>query len=234
MTPLTAVLGNLETLMMAEVHLDDARRLKYLAVAAREARRLERLIGDLLDTARLEAGGGELEPQDVDVADLFEQVAAHHEYECMTRRIELVQTIDPGATALHGDPFRLEQALVNVTANALRHSPDGGRIELKAEPSGAGMVALNVTDWGEGIASEHIPLIFDRFYKARAPSSGLNGGGGSGLGLSIVKAIVTRHGGRVSATSTLGQGTTIRLELPAGPGKPQASAARVGAVGASR
>ena len=142
MTPLTAVLGHLETLMMPEVHLDDAGRLKYLSIAVREARRLERLIGDLLDTARLEAGGGDLYLQNVSVRDLFDRVVAHHECECLTRHIELVHSVAPGAESVFGDPFRLEQALVNVTANALRHSRDGGRIELVARGSGDGTVAL--------------------------------------------------------------------------------------------
>ncbi len=225
MTPLTAVLGHLETLMMAEVRLDDARRQKYLGIAAREAHRLERLIGDLLDTARLEAGGGELDPDDVNISELFDRVIAHHEYERVTRKIQIDATVGPGANLVFGDPFRIEQALVNVTANALRHSPDGGRIALAAEVSDA-MVGITITDWGEGIAPEHLPLIFDRFYKARASRSPGQREGGSGLGLSIVRAIVTRHGGRVSATSVPGQGTTIRLDLPLGHRAPAAGFTR--------
>ncbi len=218
MTPLTAVLGHLETLMMAEVRLDDARRLKYLGIAAREAHRLERLVGDLLDTARLEAGGGDLDPEDVDIAELFNRVIAHHEFERLTRKIQIHPSVGAGAGLVFGDPFRLEQALVNVTANALRHSPDGGRITLSAEMTGGGLVALKVTDWGEGIAPEDLPLIFDRFYKARVSRGDSQREGGSGLGLSIVKAIVTRHGGRVSASSVPRQGTTIQLDLPQGRG----------------
>ena len=204
--------------MMAEVRLDDARRLKYLGIAAREAHRLERLIGDLLDTARLEAGGGELDPEDVDIGELFDRVIAHHEFERLTRKIQIEATVDNGARLVFGDPFRLEQALVNVTANALRHSPDGGRIALAAVSTDAEMVAMTVTDWGDGIAPDDLPLIFDRFYKARAFRGDSQRDGGSGLGLSIVRAIVTRHGGRVGATSVPGQGTTIRLELPIGRG----------------
>ncbi len=218
MTPLTAVLGHLETLMMAEVRLDDARRLKYLGIAAREAHRLERLVGDLLDTARLEAGGGDLDPEDVDIAELFNRVIAHHEFERLTRTIQIHPSVGAGAGLVFGDPFRLEQALVNVTANALRHSPDGGRIALSAEMTSGGLVALKVTDWGEGIAPEDLPLIFDRFYKARVSLGDSQREGGSGLGLSIVRAIVTRHGGRVSASSVPGQGTTIQLDLPQGRG----------------
>ena len=234
MTPLTAVLGHLETLMMAEVRLDDARRQKYLGIAAREARRLERLIGDLLDTARLEAGGGELDPDDVDISQLFDRVIAHHEFERLTRKIQIHASVGPEAGLVFGDPFRVEQALVNVTANALRHSPDGGRIELSAESADGGMVALKVTDWGEGIAQEDLPLIFDRFYKARTFRGDSQRAGGSGLGLSIVKAIVARHGGRVSASSLPGRGTTIQLDLPQGRGDRAVNlSARAGRAGRS-
>src|SRR5437764_1154277 len=207
MTPLTAVLGHLETLSMPEVRLDDEMRLRHVAIATREAQRLERLIGDLLDTARLEAGGGDLDIQPVATREVFTEVVAHHEIDCRTRNIRFVCSVAWDAEVIRADPFRLEQALENVTANAIRHTPDGGQIELKAERVGPD-VALIVTDSGEGIAPEHLPLIFDRFYKT-ASVKGI-ASRGSGLGLSIVKAIVTRHRGHVSATSTLGVGTTIR------------------------
>lgn len=211
MTPLTAILGHLETLTMAEVRLDDEQRLRQLAVTAREAKRLERLIGDLLEMARLEAGGGDLDIQAIETRDLFDQVMAHHEHERRTRNIRFQCSIDGDAEIIAADPFRLEQAVENVTANAIRHTPDGGAIRLHAERADQHIV-LTVSDSGEGIAPEHLPHIFDRFYKT-ASAKGI-ASCGSGLGLSIVKSVVARHGGRVSATSTLGVGTTIRIELP--------------------
>lgn len=212
MTPLTAILGHLETLAMTEVRLDDAQRLHQVAITSREAKRLERLIGDLLEMARLEAGGGEFDIQSIDTADLFEQVAAHHEHDCRTRDIHFLTEVADGAETVSVDPFRFEQAIENVTANAIRHTPPGGTIQLRAQ-RGAGRVVITVTDSGEGIAPEHLPHIFDRFYKT-ASVKGM-ASRGSGLGLSIVKAVVERHGGRASATSTVGAGTTIRIELPA-------------------
>jgi signal transduction histidine kinase len=211
MTPLTAVLGHLETLSMPEVRLNDEQRRHQVTIATREAKRLERLIGDLLDAARLEAGGGDLDIQHVATRELFDQVMAHHEFDCRSRNIRLVASIEPDAHALHADPFRLEQALENVITNAIRHTPDGGVVELKAGAA-EGSVVLTVSDSGAGIAPEHLPLIFDRFYKTSS-AKGI-AARGSGLGLSIVRAIVTRHGGRVSAASVLGAGTTIRIELP--------------------
>jgi signal transduction histidine kinase len=211
MTPVTAIRGYLETLAMPEVQLDAQTRARHVAVARRETHRLERLIGDLLDTVRLEAGAAAMDLADVPVADLFERIVNRHEYECRARSIELTASVAPGAEEVVGDAFRLEQALTNVTANALRHSPDGGRIELRAERQGPSIV-LAVSDSGEGISPEHLPLIFDRFYKASAAKAGTPAG--SGLGLFIVKTIVERHGGRVWATSEVGRGTTIRIELP--------------------
>lgn len=210
-TPVTTIRGYLETLAMAELQLDPQARARHVAVARREIHRLERLIGDLLDSARLEAGAADMDVDDVTVADLFDSVIGRHEHECRARSITLTSSIGPGAERCTGDGFRLEQALTNVTTNALRHTRDGGRIELRAERT-TGAVAFAVTDDGDGIAPEHLPLIFDRFYKTGSTRVGSSPG--SGLGLYIVKTIAERHGGRVSAASELGRGTTIRIEIP--------------------
>jgi signal transduction histidine kinase len=212
MTPVTTIRGYLETLAMPDVQLDAAGRRRYVVTARRETLRLERLIGDLLDSARLEAGGVELSKAEMDVRDLFQRVVDRHEPECLDRDIVMTVVVAPEARVVVGDAFRLEQALTNLVSNALRHSRDRGTIHLAAERSTA-WVVLSVSDTGEGIASNELPLIFDRFYKAdgrrRASSNGC------GLGLSIVRAIVTRHGGQVRAASELGAGTTISIELPA-------------------
>jgi signal transduction histidine kinase len=226
MTPVTTIRGYLETLAMPEVQLDLPTRTRYVAVARRETGRLERLIGDLLDMARLEAGGVELDLADVAVADLFARVVGRHENECRSRHIELTYSIAPGAEVVFGDAFRLEQALANITANALRHSDDGGRIELRAE-RGDRQIVFVVTDNGEGIGEEHLPLIFDRFYKAGRRKGET---AGSGLGLYIVKTIVARHGGQVAAFSEVGHGTRIRIELPI-PATDRASADLPGTTG---
>jgi signal transduction histidine kinase len=207
MTPLTAMRGYLETLAMAELTLDEPTRERYLCIVDEETRRLERIIGDLLDLARLEGGGSTLRREFVDTRALFDRVALRHERELTERGVRLVTRVDPAAAQIVGDPDRLEQALQNLAANALRHTPAGREITLSAEPAG-GTTRIVVRDTGPGIAAEHLPLIFDRFYKADASRAG----GGSGLGLSIVKAIVERHGGTVTVRND--GGAVFEIHLP--------------------
>jgi signal transduction histidine kinase len=200
-TPVTAMRGYLETLTMPEFELDETTRARYLTIIGDETARLERIIGDLLDLARLEGGGGALVVEEVPVEELFARVEARHERECREAGIAITAVVERGADTITGDRGRLEQALQNLTANALRVAPPGTAIELRARPID-GRIAVTVTDRGPGIPPEHLPHIFDRFYKAetaRTPS------GGSGLGLSIVKAIVERHGGAITATSQPGR-----------------------------
>ena len=209
MTPLTAIRGYVETLKMPGVEFGGEKRQRYLAIIDDETHRLERIIGDLLDLARLEGGGGTIRQEAVPVGALFDRVRARHEAESSARNIMIETSIEPPAEQVVGDPDRLEQALQNLTANALRHTPDGGRIRITAARVG-GDVRLRVQDTGEGIPAEHLPLIFDRFYKI---DSARRASGGSGLGLSIVKAIVERHGGHVVASND--RGAVFDLLLPA-------------------
>ena len=208
MTPLTAMRGYIETLAMPEVQLDPQTRQRYMGIVTDETQRLEQIIGDLLDLARLESGGMTLRHERADVEQLFNRVAERHERELSGRCITLTTRVDPSARWITGDADRLEQALQNLAANALRHTPEGGRIRLTAERQ-AGDIVLTVHDTGPGIPSEHLPLIFNRFYKADV--SRRAAGGGSGLGLSIAKAIVERHGGAIDARNDNGAVFEIRL-----------------------
>jgi signal transduction histidine kinase len=210
MTPLTAMRGYVETLTMPEVQLDAQTRQRYMTIVTDETHRLEQIIGDLLDLARLEGGGMTLRRDRADVELLFNRVAARHERELNARRVTLPMRVDAAARVIVGDADRLEQALQNLAANALRHTPDGGEIRLDAEKI-ADEVVLTVRDSGPGIPVEHLPLIFNRFYKADASRKAA---GGSGLGLSIAKAIVERHGGTISARNENGAVIEIRLPSP--------------------
>ena len=217
-TPVTAMRGYLETMSMPELGLDEATRMRYLGIIGDETAHLERIIGDLLDLARLEGGGGTLVVEDVAVEQLFGRVVARHERELQEADVRITTTIAPGAELVRGDRDRLEQALQNLAANALRYAPAGTAIELRARGLDAAddRVTITVSDEGSGIAPEHLPHVFDRFYKAEASRSirkGPGQTGGSGLGLSIVKAIVERHGGQISVSSRPGL-TVFTLQFP--------------------
>jgi signal transduction histidine kinase len=215
-TPVTAMRGYLETLTMPEFDLDPETRARYLGIIGDETARLEHIIGDLLDLARLEGGGGSIVlDEDVPVAHLFDRVIARHERELADANVRMTPVIEPGAEVVRGDRDRLEQALQNLAANALRYAPAGTAIELRAA-SGPTHITLSVADEGSGISPDHLPHVFDRFYKAdasRVIRSGPGQAGGSGLGLSIVKAIVERHGGQVTAVSEPGR-TVFSLQFP--------------------
>jgi signal transduction histidine kinase len=146
--------------------------------------------------------------------DLFRRVRDRHQPVLRDRQLTLTVASAPGTPHIWGDADRLEQALQNLAANAIRHTPDGGEVRLLAEPAGD-RVRITVTDSGPGIPPEHLSHIFDRFYKADAARAGTRVPSGSGLGLSIVRAIVVRHGGDVHASNAPDGGAVFTLILPA-------------------
>jgi two-component system sensor histidine kinase BaeS len=213
MTPLTAIRGYVETLGMADVPLDSTTRQRYLGIVEEETHKLEAIVRDLLDLARLEGGGDGLALEAVPVDLLFGRIADRHRPAIQDRHLTLDIDIAPGTPALHADAPRLEQALQNVAANAVRHTPEGGRITLGAESAGDA-VRIVIHDSGPGIPPEHLPHVFDRFYKADVSRAGTGVPSGSGLGLSIVRAIVERHGGTVSAANATGGGARFEFLIP--------------------
>ena len=209
-TPLTAMRGYIETLRMPEVVLDAERRDRYFETIDRETHRLERIVKDLLDLARYEHGSVTLHRRLFDIERLFENGAGRHERDAQTKGVAIRIHVDAHADQVVADPDRIEQAIENLVANALRHTPPGGTVTLSAKQAD-GVATLSVGDTGRGIEPEHLPHVFERFYKAdtaRAAEST-----GSGLGLSITKAIVERHGGTIRLTSQPGQ-TTFTVVLP--------------------
>jgi two-component system phosphate regulon sensor histidine kinase PhoR len=209
-TPLTAMAGYADTLAMAEVELDAATRARYLATIRHETTRLQRIVADLLDLARHENGVAALDVRLFDVEQVFEHLVRRHERDASAAGVSIRTQVSEGADQVLGDPDRIEQALGNLVANALRHTPTGGAIDLVSEVTPT-TTRLSVVDSGTGIVPEHLSRVFERFYKVDHART--SGAGGSGLGLSIVKAIVERHGGVVDVTSRPGR-TTFTIDLP--------------------
>jgi two-component system, OmpR family, phosphate regulon sensor histidine kinase PhoR len=143
---------------------------------------------------------------------LFNNLIRDWKEKLAAKNLKVLVDLTPEGLSVHADATRLEEVLYNLLDNAVKFSPENGQIHLEATCLGSDVV-LSVADNGVGISKEHLPRIFERFYRAdKARSREL---GGTGLGLAIVKHIAQLHGGRVEAESELGQGTTIRVVLPA-------------------
>ena len=210
MTPLTAIRGYAETLGLPQFLPASKEGQRAVKVIHEEGERIERLVKDLLDLARFEAGGISLALENVDVDEIFERVSERHAQAAQEKNVTIQVESSDDDIRLVGDPHRLEQAVQNLASNALRHTPPGGRIRLGASRQD-GTVKVTVADNGVGIPEQHLPHVFDRFYKADQARSQ----SGSGLGLSIVKAIVERHGGTVAVRSRQGVETVFEIVLPA-------------------
>jgi two-component system phosphate regulon sensor histidine kinase PhoR len=207
-TPLTSISGYAETLLTDPPDAATARR--FLETIHGNARRMQRLVDDLLDLSRLEAGRWQPEKSEVDAAALAREIWAALADRRDARTIAFEAEAAPDVV-LNADPDALRHILTNLLDNSLRHTSAGGRIRVSVRRDGAG-IAVEVSDTGRGIGREHLPRIFERFYRADASRSREEGG--TGLGLAIVKHMVEGHGGRVSAESEPGRGTTITCWFP--------------------
>ena len=209
-TPLTSICGYAETLLTDRP--DDATTRRFLETILSNGRRMQRLVDDLLDLSRIESGRWQPVPVALDPAAAAREAWASLGDRTGTHAVEFVVDAAPDAAELRADPDALRQVLTNLLDNSLRHTPQGGTITCRIRREDGG-VALVVRDTGTGIAHDHLPRIFERFYRADASRS--RDAGGTGLGLAIVKHLVEGHGGRVSAESELGQGTAVTCWFPA-------------------
>ncbi|HUR96109.1 MAG TPA: ATP-binding protein [Gemmatimonadales bacterium] len=208
-TPLTSISGYAETLLGDGV--DPATAQRFLGTILSNARRMQRLVDDLLDLSRIEAGRWQPTPADIDVAAVARESWTALAARADASRIELAVDVEPEAALVHADPDALRQVLTNLMDNSLRYTPEGGRITVLSRRTENG-VAVSIRDNGSGITRDHLPRIFERFYRADASRS--RDEGGTGLGLAIVKHLVEAHGGRVAAESDRGRGTTITCHFP--------------------
>ena len=208
-TPLTSIRGYAETLLESDGLINDNAR-DFLQVIRRNAERMGRLTEDLLVLARVESGEEKLDVRPQDARQLLAEAASSLQENARAAQVELTVEEIPDWSVL-ADSYAIQQVFSNLISNALRYAQSGKKIVVGAQERESG-IEFFVRDYGPGIASEHLPRIFERFYrvdKARSRESG-----GTGLGLAIVKHIVLNHGGAVRVESTVGHGTTFFFLLP--------------------
>ncbi len=203
-TPLTAIAGYAETLAAES---SDSQTTGFSRTIVDNARRMQRLVDDLLDLSRIESGGWQPEPRKIAIDAAAREAWRPFAERASSRDVQL----ETDSGSVNSDPEALRQIFTNLFDNALRHTPTGGRIRVSAQRAGHDTV-VRVSDTGSGIGADHLPRIFERFYRVDPGRSRQEGG--TGLGLAIVKHLVEAHGGRVEAESELGRGTTILLYLP--------------------
>jgi signal transduction histidine kinase len=207
-TPLSSIKGYMEGLIDGVMPSDVA---TYEQVY-READRLERLVHDLQELSRVEAGAFDLDLRPVPVAHLFEAVGDRLGRQFEEKGVALVVDVPDGLPPVHVDEDRLSQVLLNLVGNALQYTPTGGRVTLEARSEG-NMIRVSVQDTGIGIPVEHLRHVFERFY--RVDKSRSRAGGGSGIGLTIARYLVEAHGGEIKAHSQgTGKGSTFTFTLP--------------------
>jgi two-component system, OmpR family, phosphate regulon sensor histidine kinase PhoR len=209
-TPLTAIQGFAETLLSGALE-DKENSRRFLHIIRENAMRLGRLTDDLLKLAQIEAGKLELRLQPVAISEVIAPCLETTRPQADQKKIVLEADCGPDLPTVNGDAVSLQQALQNLIDNAVRYSPPGGRILVRAYIEGSSLV-ISVTDHGPGIPKTEQERIFERFYRADAARS--RESGGTGLGLSIAKHLVEAHKGRIQVQSEVGVGSTFSLLLP--------------------
>jgi len=212
-TPITNIRSYAETLADSEDLPPDMVK-NFLRVIVNESDRMTKIVQDLLTLSRFDSGKADLHFEKYSFSLSVKNVYEAMLMEAKKNGLEMSLEIEENLPDITGDRSRIEQVLLNIISNAVRYTPEGGRISVRAG-RGDGTVWMEVADTGIGIPPEDLPRIFDRFYrvdKARSRASG-----GTGLGLSIAKDIVVRHSGNISVESTVGKGTTMTVTLPIEP-----------------
>jgi len=208
-TPLASIKGYMEGLIDGVLPAEAA----TFQQVYREADRLQRLVHDLQELSRVEAGAYELNPQPTAPERLLNGVVRRLDHQFEEKGVALEVDIQPDLPPVRADEDRIGQVLLNLVGNALQYTPSGGRVRLSARSEG-GRVRFSVEDTGMGISPEHLLHVFERFY--RVDKSRSRAGGGSGIGLTIARHLVEAHGGQIHAASDgPGQGSTFSFTLPA-------------------
>lgn len=194
--------------LLAELPLSRQQRVEQVGIIQRASGRMSGLIEDLLDVARIEAGALAVEPAPLAVRPLVEDTVGLFEMQAEEKGLALSTDVDDDVPLVLGDRARLEQVLSNLLGNAVKFTDPGGRVRVEARSAGE-RVRISVVDTGRGIEPGSLEHLFDRFWQVDS-----GGGGGAGLGLTIVRGIVTAHGGRVEVESSPGEGSAFHVEIP--------------------
>jgi signal transduction histidine kinase len=206
--PLHIIQGNLEGILDDVYKPND----EHISATLGETRLLARLVDDLRTLSLAEAGQLPLRREVVDIGELLADVRTSFSGQAEAAGLDLQVALEGHPPSISGDVGRLEQVLNNLVGNAVRHTPAGGSIVLRAQGTGHG-VRILVQDTGEGLSAEDLPYIFDRFWRGDKSRSRARGTG-SGLGLAIARQLVEAHGGHIAVQSKPGEGTTFVVELP--------------------
>lgn len=210
-TPVTVLAGFVETLADETMDFAPDERRRFLGLMAEQANRMQRLVEDLLTLSSLESSAGPRDEQPIEVQALVEQLA--EEARALSGDRHEVRTTADREARLFGSPGELHSAFSNLVSNAVRYTPEGGRVEV-AWRLADGRGVFSVTDSGIGIDARHLPRLTERFY--RIDSGRSRESGGTGLGLAIVKHVLTRHQASLEVTSQPGRGSTFSAVFPAG------------------
>jgi two-component system phosphate regulon sensor histidine kinase PhoR len=210
-TPLATLIGYAETLLEDADEIDAETRSRFLSVVHDEARRMQRVVEDLISLSRIEAEKFTAPTEAIAVEPLIDQALEAEQRIAAERGSPLIRDVADGLPQIAGDTGQILQLLDNLLSNALRYGEPGTPVTVSARAEGS-LVRLSIKDQGEGIAPRHLPRVTERFY--RVDTSRSRSLGGTGLGLSIVKHIVERHRGRLSIESEPGAGTTVHVLLP--------------------
>jgi len=210
-TPLTNIRLYLDALV-DEGSEDAAVRAKCINVIGQEARRLERVVADMLSVSEIEAGSFKIHSADVRMDAMLHELEADYRAQATDKEITLTFDLPPKLQVLTGDRDKVALALHNLVGNALKYTPVGGQVTVKVE-EGPGAVLVHVTDNGIGIGAEETELIFDKFYRAK--DKRIASITGSGLGLALARQVVRLHGGDITVRTAIDKGSTFTMSLPA-------------------
>jgi signal transduction histidine kinase len=222
-TPLANIQGYVETLLLQSERLSPGERKQYLETTLQHCRRLGRRVGELFELSKLESGRATLHPEPFCIAELLSDVAQSYQIKAAQRGVQLRLADNANLSVkVLADIGLIERVLQNLIDNALRHTPEGGRVELTVQADGE-KVQVRVRDNGEGIAASDLPHVFERYWTTRsigadASSEAGSAAGGSGIGLAIVRRILELHDSAIAVSSGPSEGTEFRFALPVSSG----------------